>query len=1013
MSSKSINRLSEIEQMRIIQYEPEHIDDIINPSEKLQLCAVERDGMAIQFIAYPTEKVKEVAIKNQPGAIGCIDDPSTDLQFIAFKSDIWLILRVSVPQLDKNAIIPLKSSIIKSILSVIANKQDTFSTNRVIHIINNMKSAGIDWNELDTIQKSMQSDRLEEIRIGWDNAKEEELIARVSKNPEDIAYIKNPSEAAQLIAVMKDPYTIADIKSPTYAVMIKAIKLQPDTLQWIAGDGHPRSKEAIEECKQEIINSIIKAMIDDPVNGPVKWPKMAFRCLELEGITWPELGTIKHSIESDRLEESREDREAMQNASPEDLIRLIGENPENIDYIRDPSEELQLKAVTLMPSAIKGITNPTQAVQNRAFKKDPSAIIACFEYGNEISNISIENCKDSIIKYMLESLSAGENISEIKDLIFNINNYHDIDWPELDMIREVLDEEYNDDELDETVKSSYGKDYNKADEKTQIRMVKNGVTGIGYIRNPSETVQIAAVSVIPQALEYIKKPTDKVKLLAVTLDPHVIQFIKRPSAEILIAALNADPNIIWHSSLKLRFNNQIINACKDAFIKNILGDMQNGDSDLAVDTIEFLERYKIKWPELSMIRTSLKNDGMISEAYNDKGQNDKAKNKIEKDKNRIIKNFLSALKNDDQYPLIRYNIKVIRDYGLNWPELDMIEKTMDHDSVNEVKDVSRMFDTDQKDLIAAIKKNVNAIKRAKVVGEEAQMVAINKDPSYIKYIKNPTEAVQLAVVKQYPRYVEYIKNPTEEVQLYLVHRNVEYFHHIKKPTEAVNLYVVSMSPRWIRFMKDPSEEVQMTAIDADSTSVCYISNLSKNIVEKRKHEILKRILINLSDNHMSIVLAMIKKLNEININWPELEIIENSLRSDGKINESRDYWNDPVNEEHLLELYNEWKKISIWRAISHLSQYGIRDIAVHKELFKDLEKYKNEIILDLLSQIIETTENVKIRLKKLLAIGLGKYWSELEVISKSLFFDENLNESYESKLKFYYVIREYFDLYRK
>tara|TARA_Y100000389_G_scaffold177617_1_gene190038 strand:- start:1464 stop:1868 length:405 start_codon:yes stop_codon:yes gene_type:complete len=75
--------VTEMERIDFVINYPESIEKIINPSERVQLAAVETDGTAIQYIDDPTEAVKLAAINKDSYAIKYIDFPSDELKLIA------------------------------------------------------------------------------------------------------------------------------------------------------------------------------------------------------------------------------------------------------------------------------------------------------------------------------------------------------------------------------------------------------------------------------------------------------------------------------------------------------------------------------------------------------------------------------------------------------------------------------------------------------------------------------------------------------------------------------------------------------------------------------------------------------------------------------------------------------------------------------------------------------------------------------------------------------------------
>jgi hypothetical protein len=79
-------------------------------------------------------------------------------------------------------------------------------------------------------------------------------------------------------------------------------------------------------------------------------------------------------------------------------------------------------------------------------------------------------------------------------------------------------------------------------ENVQIAAVTYDGDNIEYIKNPSEYVQIAAVKNYPSAISCIKKPTEKVKLIAVRKNCITIRLINKPSEKLQIEAVKGMAN---------------------------------------------------------------------------------------------------------------------------------------------------------------------------------------------------------------------------------------------------------------------------------------------------------------------------------------------------------------------------------------------------------------------------------------------------------------------------------------
>ena len=77
-------------------------------------------------------------------------------------------------------------------------------------------------------------------------------------------------------------------------------------------------------------------------------------------------------------------------------------------------------------------------------------------------------------------------------------------------------------------------------EKMQLAAVTENSYAIQYIKNPSEAVQLAAVTQSGHVIQWIKNPSEAVQLAAVTENGNAIQCIENPSEKMQLAAVRQD-----------------------------------------------------------------------------------------------------------------------------------------------------------------------------------------------------------------------------------------------------------------------------------------------------------------------------------------------------------------------------------------------------------------------------------------------------------------------------------------
>ena len=100
-----------------IRKDPFCIHLITNPSIRLQLTAVRKNGQVLKIIRNPSREVIEAAIRNDPSAIMYVKDPDEKLQLMAVRLNGYTIRNIKHPspkvqvaavKVDPSAILLLK-----------------------------------------------------------------------------------------------------------------------------------------------------------------------------------------------------------------------------------------------------------------------------------------------------------------------------------------------------------------------------------------------------------------------------------------------------------------------------------------------------------------------------------------------------------------------------------------------------------------------------------------------------------------------------------------------------------------------------------------------------------------------------------------------------------------------------------------------------------------------------------------------------------------------------------------
>ena len=177
--------------------------------------------------------------------------------------------------------------------------------------------------------------------------------------------------------------------------------------------------------------------------------------------------------------------------SEDKWLTAVQQNGFAIEYIKNPSEEVQMAAVQETGFAIQYIKNPSEEVQMAAVKQDGRTI----EY--------IKNPSDAM--KMAAVQETGYAIRYIKN-------------PSEEVQMAAVQE------------TGFAIQYIKnPSEEVQMAAVKQDGRTIEYIKNPSEAMQMTAVQQNGRAIQYIKNPSEAMQMTAVKQDGRAIRYIKNPS----------------------------------------------------------------------------------------------------------------------------------------------------------------------------------------------------------------------------------------------------------------------------------------------------------------------------------------------------------------------------------------------------------------------------------------------------------------------------------------------------
>lgn len=218
--------------------------------------------------------------------------------------------------------------------------------------------------------------------------------------------------------------------------------------------------------------------------------------------------------------------------NPSEQIQLasVEDNPADIRFIDNPTEKVQLAVVNKDGAYLVYITDPTDAVMLAGITHTP-AVIEHFPHPSEQLQLIVINEHPRNIQYI-------ENPTEKVQLIAVNAKGHYI---------ELIDNPTEKVQIAAINDTPRNIQYiTKPTENAQLAAVRQNGNTIDGIANPSPKVQIAAVKNDPLAIRRISDPTIEAQIHAVTQYPRLIRGIKNPTERIQLVSVSTDPSTLQY-----------------------------------------------------------------------------------------------------------------------------------------------------------------------------------------------------------------------------------------------------------------------------------------------------------------------------------------------------------------------------------------------------------------------------------------------------------------------------------
>ena len=395
----------------------------------------------------------------------------------------------------------------------------------------------------------------------------------------NIQYIKEQNEILQKIAIDEDVENIKYITNPTQAIEEKVIKDYPEAIVYIK---QPRDFSVLTAC-----------------NYP---------------------GLFKH----------------IKDKTPYMCEYAVKKNPENIEYIDNPTLELQRAAYNAKPTLLSKVKNPDSGLimeiipsnplivkdvnasmmhYKMAIRYDPSVIIhlnddiisQLLPYVKSVVSQLVENPQDyteSDVRLFPMSILALETHPKYKELL-------EVAFDEEPELIKILPNEVSEEKLP-YILSNYGwfLKYLPEEKKTDINIMlalsNNQEWAIQYVENPSPIIQRYAVEEDVNTIRFIEHPEQSVMDIVVSKSPFIVRYLKDATDFIYNKAIRKDANsiqFIEKQTEKMQYMAIKANPMSAKYFKKPKTNIKIMALDLYPQVTE-LEQFKITIDDLKSMSSS-------------------------------------------------------------------------------------------------------------------------------------------------------------------------------------------------------------------------------------------------------------------------------------------------------------------------------------------------------------------------------------------------------------------------
>lgn len=314
----------------------------------------------------------------------------------------------------------------------------------------------------------------------------------------------------------------------------------------------------------------------------------------------------------------------------------VKKNPENIEFIDNPSIELQRIAYMANPNLLSKVSSPDSGLimeiipNNPLIVKDVNSSMVHYKMAIRYDPSVILQLSDELIKELLpytisvvsQMIEDAESFTDKDVIMFPMSilalGFHkrykefiEIAFDEEPELIKLLPHEVSDEKLP-YILSNYGwfLKYLEEEKKTDMNIMlalSNGQEwAIEYVNNPSVIIQRYAVEENVNSLRFIKNPDPSIVDIAISKSPFIIRYIDNASDFICNKAIRKDAcsiQFIKNQTEKMQYIAIRANPMSAKYFKNPSTVIKVLAADLYPDAMD-MEQFKITLDDLKNMSAS-------------------------------------------------------------------------------------------------------------------------------------------------------------------------------------------------------------------------------------------------------------------------------------------------------------------------------------------------------------------------------------------------------------------------